>query len=80
MTDWRLSGQERYLQGALFEWAGYKPCRPGWEHDQCEFCGAEFSLQGVDALRAGYATRDRYRWVSAPCFQDFKRPLALRQE
>lgn len=77
-TDWRLHGQERYLRGAAFAWALYQPYRPGWEHDHCEFCGAEFSLEGVDALRAGHATHDRYRWVCAQCFQDFRQLMTLR--
>lgn len=80
LADWRLFGQERYMRGALFEWAQYRPYRPGWEHDHCEFCSAEFSLHGADALREGYATHDRYRWVCAQCFQDFREPMALRLE
>lgn len=78
--DWRPNGQERYLQGAVFGWAAYQPYRPGWDHDHCEFCGAKFSVDATDALRSAYATPDRYRWVCAPCFQDFRGLMALRLE
>lgn len=44
MTDWRLQGHEKYLQGAVLERKAYPPYRPEWEHDHCEFCSAEFSL------------------------------------
>lgn len=72
MTDWRLQGQEKYLQGAVLERKAYQPYRPEWDHDHCEFCSAKFSLDAPDALREGYATPDNYRWVCRNCYGDFK--------
>ena len=71
MTDWRLQGQERYLQGVALSKQTYKKYREGWEHDHCEFCGAKFSEQPED-LHVGYATADRYRWICENCFRDFR--------
>jgi hypothetical protein len=79
MTDWRLQGQEKYLQGAVLERKAYQPYRREWEHDHCEFCSAEFSLNAPDALREGYATSDHYRWVCAVSYEDFQEMLGLRR-
>jgi hypothetical protein len=71
--DWRLQGQERHLQRATLQWARWAPPRPGSDHDHCEFCWAKFMEEdGPDVLHEGYATADRYRWICATCFHDFK--------
>ena len=71
--DWRLRGQERYLQGVKLQWRDYVPYREGWEHDHCEFCSAKFMVKGNSGvLHEGYATEDQYYWVCAACFEDFK--------
>jgi hypothetical protein len=72
MNDWRLQGQEKYLRDAVLERKKYQRYREGWDHDHCEFCGAEFSLETPGALQAGYATQDNYRWICDACFQDFR--------
>ncbi len=69
--DWRRTGQERYLTGATFFARRYRPRRPGWDHDHCEFCGAKFASNEGD-LDSGYTTADEYRWVCARCFADFR--------
>ena len=69
--DWRRQGQERYLAGARLIAQTYRPYRPDWEHDHCEFCGAKLSLAEGD-LKSGYSTEDSYHWVCAQCFLDFK--------
>lgn len=71
-NDWRLQGQEKYLQGAVLQRKGYQAYRADWEHDHCEFCGAEFSLKTQGALQVGYASLDHYRWICEACFGDFK--------
>lgn len=71
--DWRLTDQEKYLRGAILHWKQYKPYRSGWEHDHCEFCWTEFSMdERLDVLQEGYATMDNYRWICKQCFDDFK--------
>jgi hypothetical protein len=72
MSDWRLQGQEKYLKDAVLIRKHYQQYREGWDHDHCEFCGAEFSLEDADALKFGYATPDNYRWICEECFQDFE--------
>jgi len=69
--DWRRQGQERYLSGVRLVARTYRPYRPGWEHDHCEFCGAKFSCCEGD-LRHGYSTEDGYHWICAQCFDDFR--------
>ena len=71
MDDWRLQGQERYLLNVALEFKTYL-CRSGSDHDHCEFCYAKFSLDIPDALTAGFATADAYRWICAVCYSDFK--------
>ncbi len=55
-------------------WKTYQRYSQTWDHDHCEFCGAKFaeSAQIPDALHAGYATLDEYRWVCEVCFGDFR--------
>ena len=69
--DWRRQGQERYLSGVKLVARAYRPYRPGWEHDHCEFCGAKFSCHEGDR-KSGYSTEDGYHWVCAECFADFR--------
>lgn len=66
--DWRLQGQERYLQGATLHRRKWVEARPGWDHDHCEFCGDKFPLDHAE----GYTTNDQYRWVCGTCFDDFR--------
>ncbi len=74
-TDWRLQGQQQYLQGAALVRSPYRRYQhnPNWDHDHCEFCGAKFMAEDVpDTLREGYCTEDEYRWICESCFVDFK--------
>ena len=74
--DWRLMGQERYLQGATLIWSEYRAPRPGWDHDHCAFCWVKFmeasAVTPDDALQEGYCTDDGYYWVCKACADDFK--------
>lgn len=69
--DWRLRGQERYLQGVTLVRRCYRAYRgnPNWDHDHCEFCSTKFTMQDAPT---GYATKDDYRWICETCFGDFK--------
>jgi hypothetical protein len=69
MTDWRLQGQGKFLNGVSFSRKAYRKYRDGWEHDHCEFCWAKFSERPGD-LNVGYATDDDYHWVCEQCFKD----------
>ena len=78
--DWRLQGQEKYLQGIALVHRLYRqnPKNPDWDHDHCEFCWAKFSLTAPDALREGYASQDDYRWICTTCFTDFRERFAWK--
>jgi hypothetical protein len=69
--DWRLQGQD-WLREELLRYERYRPPRPGFEHDHCEFCWTPFRMmpkQGV--INEGYVTNDR-RWICETCYEDFK--------
>ena len=73
--DWRLQGQERYLKGVELLRRTYRryPKNPGWDHDHCSFCRAEFAVEDrPDVMHEGYCTLDEYRWICGPCFADFQ--------
>ena len=40
--DWRLRGQDKYLQGATLVRKRYYAHSAQWEHDHCEFCWTKF--------------------------------------
>lgn len=68
LDDWRLGGQERYLQGAALVWKRYRARNETWDHDHCEFCWAKFMdpdlseahrrwvADNADILVEGYTT------------------------
>jgi hypothetical protein len=68
--DWRLAGQERYLQGVTLEWVPYRRWNASWDHDHCSFCWVKFAEAGAtspkvfepstpsEARVEGYATVD----------------------
>jgi hypothetical protein len=72
-NDWRLSGlQANYLHGELLRFSRYRPPRPGWKHDKCEFCWAPFAVERRDGwVTEGFYTDDR-RWICESCYEDFK--------
>jgi hypothetical protein len=72
--DWRLNGQERYLDGAVLVRRAYRrnPGNPTWDHDHCAFCQAKFMVEDIpDVLHEGYTTADDYHWICDDCFADF---------
>jgi hypothetical protein len=69
--DWRRLGQEKHLKNKALDFGKYTPPRPDWDHDHCEYCNAKFSLFPGD-LTEGYSADDKYYWVCAECFADFK--------
>ena len=71
--DWRLTGQERFLQGRTWTFKAYRKSRPDWDHDHCNFCQAKFIEPGTqDVLSEGFSTQDDYYWICRGCFDDFK--------
>jgi len=74
--DWRLMGQEKYLQGRRLTLRTWWPYRDGWDHDHCSFCQRHISVPPAtddpDAVDRGYVTDDNYNWVCETCFDDFR--------
>jgi hypothetical protein len=72
LNDWRLQGQDKYLQGVIVFYKNYVDRKTTTDHDHCEFCWTKFSETIEGALKAGYTTSDDYRWICKQCFDDFK--------
>jgi hypothetical protein len=76
VDDWRLLGQDCYLQGRHLTLRTWWPYRDGWDHDHCEFCQRPISVPPAaddpDAVVRGYVTDDDYHWVCEQCFADFR--------
>lgn len=73
--DWRLRGQEEYLQKKEFSFKKFIPAHNGSLHAHCEFCWHKFmeNSEGVnDCSQEGYCSTDEKYWVCEECFQDFK--------
>jgi hypothetical protein len=87
-SDWRLTNQEQYLQGATLVRKPYRAYSDTWEHDHCEFCLAKFVEAGSesqpDARIEGYATTADhpkgadYHWICPACFDDFAEMFGWR--
>lgn len=68
LNDWRLMGQEKFLEGKTLVQKPYVIRKPRWEHDHCEFC-----MERIDeTVKNAYCTEDEYHWVCQKCFNDFK--------
>ncbi len=80
-SDWRLQGQEKYLQGVTLMRRTYRRYakNPDWDHDHCVFCTATFMVEDIpDVLHEGYATTNDYHWICETCFQDFEQMFGWR--
>lgn len=73
--DWRLRGQEEYLQNVSLYFLAYSPRLETWEHEHCEFCWAKFGLESEN-LHEGYCTTPTNTpeslWICPKCFADFQ--------
>lgn len=74
MKDWRLTNQENYLQGKPLRYSRWFSRGPGWDHDHCAFCWAEFPRE----YAAGYCTPDGQHWICPVCYHDFKERFGWR--
>jgi hypothetical protein len=80
--DWRLTGQEQYLQDAAFVRKRYRRWSTEWDHDHCDFCMENFveaptadldgRTEGYGAVGRGPEGQDDYYWVCDDCFSDFR--------
>ena len=70
--DWRLTGNEGWLDGKAWTRKAYRP-QAGSDHEHCIFCWAKLMEGGVnDAMSEGYTTDDGEQWVCPTCFDDFR--------
>lgn len=74
--DWRLRGQEEYLNNMTFIWSKYYPVSASNIHAHCEFCWHKFmeNSEGVkDCSQEGYKSMEDDYWVCKDCFEDFQK-------
>jgi hypothetical protein len=86
--DWRLMGQERFLQDATFVHKAYRAWSPTWEHDHCSLStrklvekptgAADELTEAWAAVGRGPAGQDDYHWVCDDCFKDFRERFAWK--
>ena len=76
-NDWRLNGQEAYLQREKLVKVDFRKLQDKNDHDHCAFCWARFSNL-EDDLYQGYMTLDGNHIICDECFQDFKRRFKWR--
>lgn len=57
-----------YLFEKKIKKSKYKPYRKGREHDHCAFCSDRID----DTTEEAYCTEDKYFWICANCYKDFK--------
>lgn len=88
--DWRLEQlrSQKHLHRIRLERKPYRAYRPGWDHDHCVACTAQFAEQDLPnerVLKEGYATCDdyvhgaEYDWVCPECFLDLKDALGWQE-
>jgi hypothetical protein len=80
-SDWRLTGQHKYLTGVTLRlrkwWASRPPAEGGeLDHDHCDFCWRHFGdhvfEDDPDTQLEGLATDNGSHWICRECFEDFK--------
>jgi hypothetical protein len=62
--DWRLHGQEEYLQGATLLRKPYRAGNEAWDQGHCEFCSTTFTEPALspddpEVLTEGYSVQGR---------------------
>lgn len=81
-NDWRLRGQEEYLQNQVFQYKRFAGLPGKSLHAYCEFCWHKFMENPVglkDCSSEGYCSTDGNYWICKECFDDFKEKLHLRE-
>lgn len=79
--DWRLRGQEEYLQNRVFRYQKFMGLPNVSDHAHCELCWHKFmeNPDGVkDCSGEGYCSTDGIYWICEECFKDFKEKMNLR--
>lgn len=74
-SDWRWRGQDKYLNGAVFERAKF--IQNDGDHAHCALCWAKFGFN-EDDLKEGWREEGGKHWLCDGCFTDFKDILHLK--
>ncbi|MBQ2824141.1 MAG: hypothetical protein IJF18_06155 [Oscillospiraceae bacterium] len=71
MDDWRLNGQEKYLENVNLKHIQFNNKINLSDHEHCEFCTDRISNY-IGTKTIGYCTEDEYYWICEECYNDFK--------
>ena len=72
--DWKLRGQEEYLQNIKFQVKTFIASTENGLHTHCEFCWHKFmeNPDGIkDCSQTGYCSVDGKYWVCIDCAEDY---------
>ena len=78
-TDWRLTGQEKYIEGIQLRFVEFRKRvgREDWDHEHCEFCWqkiverADMVKYDAEVICEAYCNEFENRWICPTCFRDF---------
>jgi hypothetical protein len=84
-ADWRLTGQEHYLQGKSVRLQRFKIRKetPEWDHEHCDFCWQKIVddpskyPRPEELIVDAYVTEDGRHWICPQCFSDFHERFQL---
>lgn len=74
-NDWRLRGQDSYLQNCKFKLSAFKSMPGKSMHAHCEFCWHKFMEhpEGVkDCSNVGFCSLDGKYWICKEYYKDFQ--------
>lgn len=72
MNDWRLNGQEKYLDHVILKHIKYSSNQYyKSNHKHCAFCFEKIGISS-DNIHEAYCTEDEYHWICDDCYNDFK--------
>lgn len=79
-SDWRLAGQENWLQGIRLKLVEFRKRegREDWDHEHCEFCWqkiverADVVKYDAEVICEAYCDEVGCRWICPTCFRDFQ--------
>ena len=80
LTDWRLQGQEKYLNGVILRFKQYEDRITDTDHDHCEFCLEKFLNIIPGSLTQGYTfCPDYFRYFGMQSAQKMAKAIEDKQ-
>jgi len=85
-NDWRLSGQESYIQDKAVRLQKFcvRANHEQWDHEHCIFCWQKIVEDPskypipAEVITEAYTTEDEKHWICPQCFSDFQERFQLK--